>query len=495
MAAAAASVLRMLLLLVVLIAATTQTAQASHGEADKPPRERHKVEGNYAFASIFSEQMPFSRERFLALRVLVESLAPHKFPFLVLASRGLSDYAKDTLEEQGATVVVVDDLAQGWVSDNQFNVLYLWNTTEYDKIIFLEIGNVVVHQEDLFELFMCGDFCAIYSSTPCAFNSHLFVLKPDNATFHRLMKNLDGPDLWQPSPSLTHVQRYLSQMFEACTEAPIFNPGRLSTVAKLNRVAFSYNIPSFYFIEKKNWDLLRCGDFVHLEDPMATIYYGAPLPHFMMPWYWWSTWLEPPWWFMRARSRLNEPETVVIVLTRVIACLFIGLYLGGKLVAAVWRINSRHTVPHRYITSLAVRSGPMFFSGLLTIVMVTVCAFLARHSFYGTVPPVVGWPLFIMFYHMYLIFLARMAASVVLNIRGIHLISAVQLSDLVLSLASWSLLACQPIVDEAMSHHVRWNVVSKVFMDLPTIMLLLGSQYLLFFKLVTKSSLFQLTAA
>ena len=47
----------------------------------------------------------------------------------------------------------------------------------YERLIYLSPDAMAVHVNELDSLFYCGEFCAIYDSTPCVMSPGLFVLK------------------------------------------------------------------------------------------------------------------------------------------------------------------------------------------------------------------------------------------------------------------------------------------------------------------------------
>ena len=47
----------------------------------------------------------------------------------------------------------------------------------------------------------------------------------------------------------------------------------------MNRIPFNFNMPSFYHIEKHNWDLYHCGVLRDYDIPAASLSFN--LPHVM----------------------------------------------------------------------------------------------------------------------------------------------------------------------------------------------------------------------
>lgn len=117
-----------------------------------------------------------------------------------LAGRGLSDASLDTLRSVFTGVTEVDAIDSGDHANlallgrpelgPTFTKLRLWQLTQFDKVVFMDADTLVLHNiDDLFEreeLSACADV-----GWPDCFNSGVFVARPCEDTFLRLMRMAD----------------------------------------------------------------------------------------------------------------------------------------------------------------------------------------------------------------------------------------------------------------------------------------------------------------
>jgi hypothetical protein len=122
------------------------------------------------------------------------------------------------------------------------NKLHLWRMTRYERVVYLDADNLVVHNMD--ELFRCGRFCVVFMN-PCHFHTGLIVVKPDAAEYEFLIESLqsgaqsyDGAD-----------QGFLSHVYgERLLKAPLFmqNISSSATADDLMRLPVGYNMHHLY---------------------------------------------------------------------------------------------------------------------------------------------------------------------------------------------------------------------------------------------------------
>jgi len=119
------------------------------------------------------EGTPKDDEYVLGLRVLIRSIqnthTPHDI--LVLLSSNVRESTRQQLTADGAILREVKNIENPFekkVSGRNsykarfvfsFNKLYLWDLTEYTRVIFLDSDNIFIDNVD--SLFHCGHFCVV----------------------------------------------------------------------------------------------------------------------------------------------------------------------------------------------------------------------------------------------------------------------------------------------------------------------------------------------
>merc|ERR1711971_313006 len=100
------------------------------------------------------------------------------------------------------------------------------------------------------ELFLCGHFCAVYMNQ-CNFHTGLLVVKPDQKTFHRLLKGIANHQSYDGGD-----QGFLTAFYgyEEMQNAQMFNPLNGKSEAEVNRLPSGYNMNVFYHQERGNYD-------------------------------------------------------------------------------------------------------------------------------------------------------------------------------------------------------------------------------------------------
>ena len=227
-----------------------------------------------------------------------------------------------------------------------FNKLLLWNLTAYERIVYFDADNVVVHVDKAEELFHCGHFCVVYMN-PCHFHTGLLVVRPDAALLADMLRAMvdtgsyDGAD-----------QGFLSAFFQACDEAPMFNPAAPSN-RPLNQLHISYNMHALYALGTGSFQHFRCGPFLQTPDePVASI--GYPVPTVIKPWFWWVGLLGHAAAWQEVRNTLDEPDLPAIFAS-ILALQLVALYIAHRAVARVVAGEFRTYWWHRHVPALGVK--------------------------------------------------------------------------------------------------------------------------------------------
>lgn len=94
---------------------------------------------------------------------------------------------------------------------NNFNKLYLWTLEDYKKLVFIDADIIVLQNIDrLFDYPEGSAAPNLYEklSDFGRMNSGLFVAKPSNATFNKMLKALDTPGAYWPRTDQTFLQSF-----------------------------------------------------------------------------------------------------------------------------------------------------------------------------------------------------------------------------------------------------------------------------------------------
>jgi alpha-N-acetylglucosamine transferase len=134
---------------------SSQQEQTTAGE-DSP---------KYAYATFLAgngnddaEDVYYLGARLLAYQLIhaPETKSNNSIPFLVMVTHTVSEAKKDRLRQDGAEVVVVDDLIAEWIGDWRNNPrfkdvmtkLRLWEMTQYDRICLIDGDTVLIENID-----------------------------------------------------------------------------------------------------------------------------------------------------------------------------------------------------------------------------------------------------------------------------------------------------------------------------------------------------------
>jgi alpha-N-acetylglucosamine transferase len=97
---------------------------------------------------------------------------------------------------------------------DNFAKLRLWQLTDYDRVVFIDADALVVRNID--RLFAYPEFSAapnVYESLTDfhRLNSGVFVARPSEATFERMLARLDAPDAFWPRTDQTFLQSFFPE--------------------------------------------------------------------------------------------------------------------------------------------------------------------------------------------------------------------------------------------------------------------------------------------
>jgi hypothetical protein len=310
---------------------------------------------------------------------------------VVIASTSVPQHWQKTLNDEGARVVVVDDIQNPYRNQNNFdlrfmftlNKIYAWTLTEYQRVVMLDADNLFLRAPD--ELFQCGQFCAAFIN-PCIFHTGLFVLQPSNETFNDMMRdisvgkeNSDGAD-----------QGFLVNHFSDLLDRPLFHPPQDgSRLNGLFRLPLGYQMDASFFYLKLKWRI-PCG-------PNSVITF--PSVPMLKPWYWWS-WPTLPlglsWHEKRVATIGYKTETPVLIAESL-------FYIVTMLVAIVVRQRCAFSEKGSLMRSCLSR-GPCtsekklcqpWAIKLVLLPLVSLSFLIPAFMVPTTVHPFMGWGVFL----------------------------------------------------------------------------------------------------
>jgi len=370
----------------------------------------------YAYTTIFYEGTPKDAEYLLGARVMIRSLkrTGTKHDIVVLVSPNVQPETKRIFRADGAIVLDVPNIPnpfkkmsrndQKYQSRFEFtlNKLYMWNLTQYERVVYMDADNIALHNPD--ELFTCGHFCAVFMN-PCNFHTGLLVIKPDENEFTKMLDTLshnarsyDGAD-----------QGFLTSYFDfkEMGGAPMFDPMNPQSDAPLLRLPPGYNLNALWYYEHGNWNLYCCHPRFAEMRQLPGVSMTFPVAPFIKPWYWWPYLILDDNWqtWQNIRTELGESHAHVVLLVG--AILLSGLILAVWLVAYLLpspclglpggvggRRHSRKT--ERVLAYLVETLGRNNVGLALGVLCVGLSCGLPYLLLPGTLPPKWGWTLYVL---------------------------------------------------------------------------------------------------
>ncbi|XP_078155772.1 putative glucuronosyltransferase PGSIP8 [Carex rostrata] len=360
---------------------------------------RRDVKHRHAYAAMMYMGTPRDYEFYVALRVMMRSLAKFQVQAdrVVIASSDVPVQWVQAMEkEDGLKVVTVTNLKNPYEFQGGFNPrfkltmnkLYAWSLFDYDRVVMLDSDNLFLQNTD--ELFQCGQFCAVFIN-PCIFHTGLFVLQPSKDVFNNMVHELE---IGRNNPDGAD-QGFLVSYFPDLLDQPLFHPPANGT--KVNgtyRLPLGYQMDASYYYLKLKWNV-PCG-------PNSVVTF--PSAPWFKPWYWWS-WPVLPLgfsWHELRRSNLGYASELPLVLIE--AALYISIIIVAKLakptcsklcynrrpekcsafmqvmlkVLVLWSMAATYTVPFFLIprTAHPLMGWPLYLLGTLSLAIVVSSFFV-----------------------------------------------------------------------------------------------------------------------
>ncbi len=218
----------------------------------------------------------------LGARVLGQSLRDTgtEKDFIALCTETVSEETKDVLKADGWMIRNINSIQNPYKDSSTrgkyffgvYSKLYVWNMTDYERIVYLDSDTLVLSNID--HMFDCGTFCAAHRHSDL-FNTGVLVVEPSSAIFKDMVKKIDL------LPSYGHDdQGFLNVYFKDLVYATLFNWSNTSRQHQPMRLPAGLNADIGMYYRLKSWKIP--------PDELRVIHYTlGPLK----PWIWWSSWL------------------------------------------------------------------------------------------------------------------------------------------------------------------------------------------------------------
>ena len=255
--------------------------------------------------SAVSEEAETSRDAYVTLlygggfllgaRVLGQSLRETGTTrdLIALCTEEVSEHTQQVLRDDGWIIRHITNIhspyegksSRGDYFSGIFSKLYIWNMTEYERIIYLDSDALVLSNID--HMFDCGTFCAVFRHSDL-FNAGIIVVEPSRAIFRDMLAKI------QDIPSYDDGdQGFLNVYFKDLRYASMFNWSNKSRQRQPMRMPAGLNADIGCYYANSRWNMPR-------EEIRIIHYTLGPVK----PWIWWTNFLfdlNPIWTSVRKR--------------------------------------------------------------------------------------------------------------------------------------------------------------------------------------------------
>ena len=235
----------------------------------------------------------------LGARVLAQSLKETgtKKDMIALCTESVTQATKDIMIADGWKIKSIGNIhnpyeGQSFRGDyfsGIFSKLYIWNMTEYERIIYLDADVLVL--ENIDHMFDCGTFCATYRHSDL-FNAGIIVVQPNSTIFSDMMKKIPHVTSYDDGD-----QGFLNIYFRSLIYSPYFNWSDPTRNRRPMRMPTELNADIAIYYISNCWSIKGDVKIIH--------YTMGPIK----PWIWWTDrlfHLNSQW--TAVRMRLPEYE-------------------------------------------------------------------------------------------------------------------------------------------------------------------------------------------
>ena len=214
----------------------------------------------------------------LGARVLGQSLRETgtKMDMIALCTENVAKSTKEVLIADGWRIKEIGNIhspyqglsKRGDYFSGIFSKLYVWNLTDYERIIYLDSDVLVLQNID--HMFDCGTFCATYRHSDL-FNAGIIVVQPSSNIFYDMLDKIPVIPSYDDGD-----QGFLNVYFSELVYAPFFNWNNASRQNQPMRMPTELNADIATYYISSSWSIRGEIRIIH--------YTLGPIK----PWIWWT---------------------------------------------------------------------------------------------------------------------------------------------------------------------------------------------------------------
>ncbi len=313
----------------------------------------------------------------LGARVLGQSLKETgtRMDMIALCTEAVSETTKGILRADGWIIKPIGNIHNPYEGQSKrgnyfsgiFSKLYIWNMTDYERIIYVDSDALVLSNVD--HMFDCGTFCATYRHSDL-FNAGIIVVEPSSEIFSDMRDKIPLLPSYDDGD-----QGFLNVYFDDLVYAPFFNWSNSSRQRQNMRMPAELNADVGIYYISSCWNIKGDIKIIH--------YTLGPIK----PWIWWTDrlfHLNSRWTSVRMRlpeyeGHNDKHEPFYLPIFWVPYPLLVLLYIAATRYGRSW-IFSQYP-GHKYVLKVLrlLNSKSTLFSHILPLPIVCLSYYLAMN--------------------------------------------------------------------------------------------------------------------
>jgi hypothetical protein len=326
----------------------------------------------YVFAHYERHGTPEEEQQLMALQITIRSLKLTKTErdIVVLLSEDARPSTKELLAaEGGLKVKLVPAVTAISECERKYLPIQAWNLVQYERVIYIGQGTLVLLNMD--ELFLCGEFCMVWSSW-LYFTDLLMVFKPDRTRYESLLQHAGNYDVYErygfssmhefsSDECDLHAQEFYLSMFSGVHgeqddrlkhlglgRAPLFDVTKGQSHEHVERLPYNYNINAMHYYEYFSFHLIRRLTYANMTIPGHSMGYWGTKPYTYYQSWFFSLHHEYSYW----REALLEESHLFLTVSRL---LLVGAFLVATERLLPWAHARVFSPAHRRAVSHKTR--------------------------------------------------------------------------------------------------------------------------------------------
>lgn len=371
-------------------------------------------------------------ERLLGIRVLLQTL------YLTETTRPVVAILSTTVSHTTEQVLVDDAAEKGYkllvkrrsmitssdCCEHKFMWLHAWGLVDYKRVVHLGVGTLIMLNMD--ELFLCGEFCQLFSSW-LYFSDLITVLKPDDEQYlqllHTFKENMvgmqaDGNLYYSANECDDKSQHFFMTYFGGdyptssyrdnqqrshvgLSKAHLFDETAGQSHELVERLAYKYNMNAIHYYEYFNFDLYRTQEYQDLVIPAHSLGFWGEKP------FRWERCLyfDLHWEYQAWRTELIDTEDFTWwVLSRATGLVVAWVFIRFQMPKLVTQFTNKFPHLRRFLLTQAKRVFSLaygydcvaFLVGGVVSWYTSIFLMYWSGLFPGLIPPTLAWPMFIL---------------------------------------------------------------------------------------------------